>query len=97
MSLQELKEGRSAQKHAVVVAKNLKKLIKGNRDGKLDKYKPAKAVAMVSLGRKTAVAHVPFLTVSGSLLGKIKSKDLFVSKTRKRMGLDVAAKGSETK
>nr|XP_010927066.1 apoptosis-inducing factor homolog B [Elaeis guineensis] len=84
----EIKQGFLAQKHAMVVVKNLKQLIKGAGDNKLVTYKPSSAMAIVSLGRKEAVAQLPFMTAIGCLPGMIKSKDLFVGKTRKEMGLN---------
>ncbi|KAG1364466.1 apoptosis-inducing factor 2 [Cocos nucifera] len=84
----EIKQGFLAQKHAMVVVKNLKQLIKGAGKNKLATYKPSSAIAIVSLGRKEAVAQLPFITVIGCLPGTVKSRDLFVSKTRKEMGLN---------
>ncbi|KAJ0965621.1 hypothetical protein J5N97_026759 [Dioscorea zingiberensis] len=84
----EIKQGFLAQKHASVVVKNLKLLIKGAKESKLSKYKPASAMAIVSLGRKEGVAQLPFMTMIGCIPGIIKSKDLFVGKTRKQLGLD---------
>ncbi|KAJ6822836.1 apoptosis-inducing factor-like protein B-like [Iris pallida] len=85
----EIKQGYLAQKHAWVVAKNLKLLMKGAKENKLEKYKPSSsAMAAVSLGRKEGIAELPFATISGCLPGFIKSRDLFVGKTRKQMGLD---------
>lgn len=83
----EMKQGYLAQKHALVVAKNVKLLMAGGRETKMAAYEPGKAVAIVSLGRRDAVAQFPFTTVSGCLPGMIKSRDLFVGKTRKQMGL----------
>ena len=74
------------QKHAMVVAKNLKTLMRGTKSSKLNKHKPAKAIVMVTLRRNNAVAQRPFLTVMGVIPGKIKSRDLFVGKTRRLMG-----------
>lgn len=54
----------------------------------MDTYKPQLAMAVVSLGRKDAVAQIPFLTISGRIPGLIKSGDLFVGRTRKQMGLN---------
>lgn len=84
----EIKQGFLAGKHAMVVARNLKLLMKGANEGRLAKYKPSSPMAIVSLGRKEGVAQLPFITISGCLPGLIKSKDLFVGKTRKQMGLD---------
>ncbi|XP_020101091.1 apoptosis-inducing factor 2-like [Ananas comosus] len=83
----ELKQGYLAQAHATLVAKNLKALIKGGKESNLAVYKPGSAIAIVSLGRKSAVAQFPFLTMGGRLPGMIKSDDLFVGKTRKVMGV----------
>lgn len=72
----------------MVVAKNLKQLMKGANERKLAKYKPSSPIALVSLGRREGVAQFPFITIIGCLPGVIKSRDLFVGKTRKQMGLD---------
>lgn len=71
-----------------MVAKNLKLIMKGAKESKLSKYKPASAMAIISLGRKEGVAQLPFMTMIGCIPGIIKSKDLFVGKTRKQLGLD---------
>ncbi|CAN6243058.1 unnamed protein product [Urochloa humidicola] len=84
----EIKQGYLAQKHALLVAKNLKLLIKGSPNTKLSTYSTGYPLALVSLGRNEGVAQLPFLTLSGCLPGKIKSGDLFISKTRKQMGLN---------
>ncbi|RZR73197.1 hypothetical protein BHM03_00021292 [Ensete ventricosum] len=84
----EIKEGYIAQKHSAVVSKNLQLLMKGGNESKLVKYKAASATTIVSLGRKEGVGQFPFGTVIGCLPGRIKSKDLFVEKTRKNLGLD---------
>ncbi|CAL0329011.1 unnamed protein product [Lupinus luteus] len=84
----EIKQGFLAQKHAEVVVKNLKVIMEGGRECRLVTYKPLSSVlAIVSLGRKDAVAQFPFLTIIGRIPGFIKSGDLFVGKTRKQMGL----------
>ncbi|KAK8954490.1 hypothetical protein KSP39_PZI001674 [Platanthera zijinensis] len=83
----ELKLGFLAEKHAGVVAKNVKLSIKGAPEKKFAVYKASPPIAMVSLGRKEGVAQLPFGTLFGCLPGKIKSKDLFVGKTRKTLGL----------
>ena len=71
-----------------MVVKNLKVTIEGGRECRMETYKPHSAIAIVSLGRKDAVAQLPFLTISGRIPGFIKSGDLFVGKTRKQMGLN---------
>ncbi|KAG4974247.1 apoptosis-inducing factor homolog A-like [Glycine soja] len=84
----EIKQGFLAQQQAEVVVKNLKVTIEGGRECRMETYKPHSAIAIVSLGRKDAVAQLPFLTISGRIPGFIKSGDLFVGKTRKQMGLN---------
>lgn len=88
--IKELKQGYLAQKHALVTAKNLKLMLNGGNESKMEKYKPGSALAIVSLGRKEAVAQFPLTTLIGIVPGCIKSKDLFVGKTRKQMGLALA-------
>ncbi|KAK6156234.1 hypothetical protein DH2020_010482 [Rehmannia glutinosa] len=83
----EIKQGYLAQAHALVAAKNLKLLIKGENDSKLSTYKPASPMALVSLGRREGVAQVMCVTMGGRVPGMIKSGDLFVGKTRKQLGL----------
>lgn len=83
-----MKQGYLAQKHALVVRKNLKLLLTGGKESKMAKYKTGSEMAIVSLGRKEGVAQFPFMTISGCIPGKIKSGDLFVGKTRKELGLN---------
>ncbi|XP_028808347.1 apoptosis-inducing factor homolog A-like [Neltuma alba] len=83
----EIKQGFCAQKQAAVVAKNLRLMIEGGKEHRLGKYSPQPAFAMVSLGRKDAVAQLPCLTIIGRIPGLIKSGDLFVGRTRKQMGV----------
>lgn len=85
--LQELKQGYVAQQHAGLVVKNLKLILKGVKENKLGKYKPASDMAIVSLGRKQGVGQFPFGTLIGWFPGMLKSKDLFVGSTRKALGL----------
>lgn len=70
-----------------MVVKNLKLAMEGGRECKMETYKPHSALAIVSLGRKEAVAQFPFITIIGRIPGIVKSGDLFVGKTRKQMGL----------
>lgn len=84
---QEIKQGYLAQKHAQVTFKNLKLLLTGGKESGLFTYRTSINVAIVSLGRKEAVAQLPILTCIGRLPGLIKSGDLFVGKTRKQLGL----------
>lgn len=75
----------------MIVSKNLKALLKGasgGKEAKLGKYRPSMSIAMVSLGKKDAVAQLPFTTMSGFLPGLIKNRELFLRKTRKLLGLD---------
>ena len=85
---QEIKQGYNAHKHALLVAKNLKLLIKGLPNSKLATYSTGYPLAPFSLGRKEGLAQIPLLTLCGCLPGKIKSGDLFIGKTRKEMGLN---------
>lgn len=85
--MQELKQGYLAQKHALVAAKNLSMLMKGSEENALVNYKPASPMAIVSLGRRDAVAQIRCLPIVGRIPGLIKSGDLFVGKTRKQLGL----------
>ncbi|XP_057819031.2 uncharacterized protein LOC131032120 [Cryptomeria japonica] len=87
INVKELKQGVCAQKHASVVAENIKKLSKGSDESKLGTYKPSSDIALVTLGRYIAIAQLPFGTFSGRLPGMLKSKDLFVGPTRKGFGL----------
>ncbi|KAG6556313.1 hypothetical protein Mapa_002255 [Marchantia paleacea] len=83
----EIKQGFLAGKHAAVVVENIKKL-SASPDAKLATYKPlATPMGIVSLGRVLAVAQMPFGTILGRLAGLLKSKDLFVGKTRESLGL----------
>ncbi|XP_019151144.1 PREDICTED: apoptosis-inducing factor 2-like [Ipomoea nil] len=85
----ETKQGSLAQKHAFLVAKNLKLLISGGNDDRLAAYKPSSTgLAIVSLGRREALAQIMFMSYVGRLPGLIKSGDLFVGRTRKQLGLN---------
>ncbi|KAG9137285.1 hypothetical protein Leryth_014914 [Lithospermum erythrorhizon] len=83
--VKEMKQGYLAQMHSGVVAKSIKSLVNGKE--KLEAYKGGPQMAIVSLGRKEAVAQISSMTMSGCLPGKMKSGDLFVSKTRKTLGV----------
>ena len=85
---QENKQGYLAQKHALVAAKNMKILMDGDRVSKMATYRPGSAMAIVSLGRRDAVSQLPFTTIIGCIPGLIKSRDLFVGKVRKQLGLE---------
>ncbi|CAO2153191.1 unnamed protein product [Urochloa humidicola] len=85
----EAKQGHLAQRQAVVVSRNLKLMVKGEcRDEKLHKYKPCpKASITVTLGRRDALAELPFMTLIGHIPGAVKPRDLFITRTRRMMGL----------
>ncbi|KAL8198105.1 hypothetical protein R6Q57_024306 [Mikania cordata] len=84
----ELKQGYLAHRHALVVANNLKLLIEGGDESKMAKYCPATSpMAIVSLGRREALGQIRSVTLIGRIPGMLKSKDLFVGKTRKQLGL----------
>ena len=83
-----MKQGYIAEMHANVAVKNIKVMMSGGKKKKMSTYKPGSEMAIVSLGRKDSLAQFPFATVIGCLPGLIKSKDLFVGKTRKTRGLD---------
>ncbi|KAJ4763401.1 Apoptosis-inducing factor [Rhynchospora pubera] len=86
--VKERKLGYLAQKHATLVAKNIKLLLTGEKESSLAPYKPGSTMIFVSLGRKSGVGQLPFMTISGCFPGMIKSKDLFIGWTRKLMGVD---------
>lgn len=82
-----MKQGYLAQKQAEIATKNLKVLMNGGKEYKMISYKPRSTKVIVSLGRHDAVAQFPLTTLIGLIPGLIKSKDLFVGKTRKQLGL----------
>ncbi|GAA0183168.1 oxidoreductase [Lithospermum erythrorhizon] len=86
--VKELKQGYLAQIHADLVSKNIKLLIKGK--DKLTPYKSGTQMAIVSQGKKEGVAQIACVTMSGRIPGMMKSGDLFVTKTRKTLGLKSA-------
>nr|AAU90294.2 Pyridine nucleotide-disulphide oxidoreductase, putative [Solanum demissum] len=68
--------------------KNLKLLMRGGKESKLAIYEPRPSPKIiVSLGRQDAVAQFSFTMIIGLVPGMIKSKDLYVGKTRKKLGL----------
>ncbi|GAA0184970.1 hypothetical protein Leryth_005085 [Lithospermum erythrorhizon] len=83
--VQELKQGYLAQMHAGVVAKSIISLVNGKQ--KLEVYKSGSQMAIVSLGRKGAVAEISGMNMSGWIPAKMKSGDMFVTKTRKTLGV----------
>ncbi|CAM8952893.1 unnamed protein product [Rhodiola kirilowii] len=86
--IREMKQGYLAQRHAKVVAENVKLLMSGGRESKMDVYKSKPGKTIVSLGRKDAVGQYSYTTMLGLVPGMIKSKDLYVGKTRKQLGLE---------
>ncbi|XAR60182.1 NADH:ubiquinone reductase (non-electrogenic) [Bertholletia excelsa] len=92
--VKEIKQGYLAEKQALVAAKNLQLLMAGGSESKLATYASQPAQAIVSLGRKEALAQLTFATIIGRIPGLIKSKDLFVGKTRKQRGIDPHAVNS---
>lgn len=60
----------------------------GGKESRMATYNHQTTKAIVSLGRREAVAQLSFTTTIGHIPGLIKSRDLFVGKTRKRLGLD---------
>ncbi|XP_071706898.1 uncharacterized protein [Rutidosis leptorrhynchoides] len=87
-NIKEMKQGYFAKKNASVAAKNIKLLIGGGKESKMSSYKPSLAMTIVSLGRHDAVAQSSVTTMIGLIPGLIKSKDLFVGKTRKELDID---------
>lgn len=84
----EIKQGYLAKQHAEVAAKNLKHLIAGSNESKFSSYKAnTSGIAIISLGRKEGLAQFPFMSLIGCVPGILKSKDLFVGKSRKELGL----------
>ncbi|XP_073122114.1 uncharacterized protein [Henckelia pumila] len=84
----EIKLGYLAHSQALVAAKNLKLLMRGGTETSLSTYTPAsQAAAIVSLGRRDAILQLRCLTLSGRIPGILKSGDLFVTKSRKELGL----------
>ncbi|KAK9062712.1 hypothetical protein SSX86_019901 [Deinandra increscens subsp. villosa] len=88
-NIKEIKQGHLAKKQASTAAKNLKLLLTGGNESKMSPYKVSSATkAIVSLGRHDAVAQLHSTTIIGLIPGLIKSKDLFVGKTRKELDID---------
>ncbi|KAI3795873.1 hypothetical protein L1987_38533 [Smallanthus sonchifolius] len=88
-NIKEMKQGHLAKKQASTATKNLKLLMSGGNESKMSSYKVSSATkAIVSLGRHDAVAQLHLTTMIGLIPGLIKSKDLFVGKTRKELDVD---------
>lgn len=87
-NLREMKQGYFADLHAHVVVDNIKTLIKDPQNKQLQKYKTQKyIIAIVSLGRDSAICQTPCCICSGKIPAAIKCNDLFVTKTRNGLGL----------
>ncbi|OMO95652.1 FAD-dependent pyridine nucleotide-disulfide oxidoreductase [Corchorus capsularis] len=66
-------------------------LMSGGKESKMSTYEPGSAIAMVSLGRKDAIAQFPFTTIGGCVPGYVKSRDFSKSdKWGARVGLVLA-------
>ncbi|XP_024378258.1 uncharacterized protein [Physcomitrium patens] len=91
VNTKEIKQGFLANKQAGVVADNIKRLIQAPTQPKLAEYEPLSTpFGIVSLGRYEGVAQLPIvpqLPILGRLPGMLKSKDLFVTKTRAELGV----------
>ncbi|XP_076892011.1 uncharacterized protein LOC143543618 [Bidens hawaiensis] len=88
-NIKEMKQGHLAKKQASTAAKNLKLVMSGGNESKMISYKVRSSTkAIVSLGRHDAVAQFHLTTMIGLVPGLIKSKDLFVGKTRRELDVD---------
>uniref|UniRef100_A0A0D9XP98 FAD/NAD(P)-binding domain-containing protein n=1 Tax=Leersia perrieri TaxID=77586 RepID=A0A0D9XP98_9ORYZ len=96
----EAKQGYLAQRHAMVVSRNLKLLVKDGggktAEQKLHRYKASKAAITVTLGRRDALSELPFMTVIGHIPGVVKPRDLFISRTRRMMGLKLSTRHDQS-
>ncbi|KAF5767836.1 putative NADH:ubiquinone reductase (non-electrogenic) [Helianthus annuus] len=88
-NIKEMKQGHLAKKQASAAAKNLKLVMNGGSESKMVAYKVSSTTkAIVSLGRHDAVAQLHLTTMIGLVPGLLKSKDLYVGKTRKELDVD---------
>lgn len=88
--VQDLKLGYLAKGQAGVVVENIKKLLyptPGKAGPALKKYPPAPAATLVSMGRNHALIQTPLGAFSGWLPTQIKSKNMFIDKTREEFGI----------
>ncbi|XP_073314884.1 uncharacterized protein [Primulina huaijiensis] len=83
----EIKLAYLAHNQALVAAKNLKLLMSGGNITNLSTYAPAPPAAIVSLGRRDGILRYRCLTLSGRIPAMIKSGDMFVTKSRRELGL----------
>lgn len=87
-ALPEPKLGIWAGKHAAVVIRNLRSLIKGK--AKLAVYLPAtnNQMMLVTLGRNHGTGHLPFVDFTNSWLARtVKARDMFIGRYRTGVGL----------
>lgn len=87
-NIQEPKQGFSAQEHARKCASNIKLLLhEGLNASGLKPYIPPQDALLLTLGRANGIAQLPLVTVTGIMPTILKSKGLFIEKTRKDLGL----------
>jgi NADH dehydrogenase FAD-containing subunit len=91
-ALPEPKLGIRAGKHAAVITANLRALIRANAGSrvKLAVYKPATGdkTMLVTLGRNHGTGHIPLGDFTNSWFARtVKSRDMFVGRYRKALGL----------
>ncbi len=87
-ALPEPKLGIWAGKHAAVVIRNLRCLLRGK--GRPAIYRPATGnrMMLVTLGRNHGTGHLPFGDFSNAWLARtLKSRDMFIGRYRKGVGL----------
>ncbi|MES1258850.1 MAG: FAD-dependent oxidoreductase [Acidobacteriota bacterium] len=87
-ALPEPKLGIRAGRHAAVVIANLRGLLHGKQS--LRVYRPATGsqTMLVTLGRHHGTGHIPFFDFTNSWLARqVKSRDMFIGRYRKGIGL----------
>jgi len=86
-----LKLGYLAKGQAAVVIENIKRLLypklKEGTAHVLKKYPPRPAATLVSMGRNHALIQTPLGAFSGWLPAQVKSKNMFIDKTRQDFGI----------
>lgn len=95
-ALAEPKLGIYAGKHAAVVIENLRRLLRAGPGAAvpLKPYKPATGsqTMLVTLGRRHGTGHLPFVDFTSSWFARqVKSRDMFIGRYRKAVGLAAAA------
>lgn len=89
-SLEEEKAAINADKHVSLLVTNFTRLAK-KETSCLSKYKPGPFIMVIPLGKNGGVAQFPFgITAGDAVSKKVKSGDLFVTKTWSDFGLDVS-------